>query len=149
MLRLHGVIGRETDAHLSAQLHHLEHHDAIELLFVPEAELGRRRFRLTTDKGTSLRRQSRSRRSPVRRRPALPRRATRGHRAHRRAQDVAPAYHDAGGGASPRMERRPSALARAVEGRDLVVLLDGPVADYQARIAALIAEGSVEQVDDP
>src|SRR5258708_31125865 len=52
MLRLHGVIGCETDDEWRAELHHLEHHDAIERLFVPEAELGRRRFRLTTDKGT-------------------------------------------------------------------------------------------------
>src|SRR5438128_857518 len=52
MLRLHGVIGRETDDEWRGRLHHLEHHDAVERLFVPEAELGRRRFRLTTDKGT-------------------------------------------------------------------------------------------------
>lgn len=52
MLRLHGIIGHESDAAFQVRLHHLEHHDSIELLFVPPDEAGRKRFRLVTDRGT-------------------------------------------------------------------------------------------------
>ena len=52
MLRLHGIIGRAGDADCAARLHHVEHHGGLELLFVPPADAGRKRFRLTTDRGT-------------------------------------------------------------------------------------------------
>jgi urease accessory protein len=52
MLRLHGIIGRDRDPIYRAALHRLEHHDGIELLFVPPADAGRKRFRLFTDRGT-------------------------------------------------------------------------------------------------
>lgn len=52
MLRLHGIIGHEADAAFQVRLHDLEHHDSIELLFVPPDEAGRKRFRLVTDRGT-------------------------------------------------------------------------------------------------
>jgi urease accessory protein len=52
MLRLHGVVGHSADSHLHSRLHALEHAGAIELLFMAEADVGRRRLRLTTDKGT-------------------------------------------------------------------------------------------------
>src|SRR6201747_253187 len=52
MLRLHGVIGHETDALHRARLHELSHRHGIELLFVPPEEAGRKRFRLATDRGT-------------------------------------------------------------------------------------------------
>ncbi|WP_315797521.1 urease accessory protein UreE [Bradyrhizobium sp. SZCCHNRI3043] len=52
MLRLHGIIGRADDKAYARQLHTLEHHGGIELLFVPPADAGRKRFRLTTDRGT-------------------------------------------------------------------------------------------------
>jgi len=51
-LRLHGIIGRSDDAAYAGRLHHVEHHGGIELLFVPPADVGRKRFRLTTDRGT-------------------------------------------------------------------------------------------------
>jgi urease accessory protein len=51
-LRLHGIIGRSDDAVYAGRLHHIEHHGGIELLFVPPSEVGRKRFRLTTDRGT-------------------------------------------------------------------------------------------------
>lgn len=52
MLRLHGIIGHESDATFQVRLHDLEHHDSIELLFVSPDEAGRKRFRLVTDRGT-------------------------------------------------------------------------------------------------
>ncbi|WP_315810915.1 urease accessory protein UreE [Bradyrhizobium sp. SZCCHNR2028] len=52
MLRLHGIIGRADDKAYARQLHALEHRGGIELLFVPPADAGRKRFRLTTDRGT-------------------------------------------------------------------------------------------------
>ncbi|MFT4003149.1 MAG: urease accessory protein UreE [Rhizobium sp.] len=52
MLRLHGIIGKERDPAYRAALHDLEHHGDIELLFVPSSEAGRKRFRLSTDRGT-------------------------------------------------------------------------------------------------
>ncbi|MGY3441927.1 urease accessory protein UreE [Bradyrhizobium sp. USDA 4473] len=51
-LRLHGIIGRSDDTAFARRLHHVEHHGGIELLFVPPADVGRKRFRLTTDRGT-------------------------------------------------------------------------------------------------
>lgn len=51
-LRLHGLIGRSDDAAYAGRLHHVEHHGGIELLFVPPADVGRKRFRLMTDRGT-------------------------------------------------------------------------------------------------
>ena len=52
MLRLHGIIGQASDPDIAPLLHHLEHEGGIELLFVPPADLGRKRFRLETDRGT-------------------------------------------------------------------------------------------------
>lgn len=52
MLRLHGIIGTAGDAAYAGLIHDLEHRDGIELLFVPPSDAGRKRFRLTTDRGT-------------------------------------------------------------------------------------------------
>ncbi|XUM20923.1 urease accessory protein UreE [Bradyrhizobium oligotrophicum S58] len=52
MLRLHGIMGRADDRAYARQLHALEHRGGIELLFVPPQDAGRKRFRLTTDRGT-------------------------------------------------------------------------------------------------
>ena len=52
MLRLHGIIGKSEEAAYAGLLHDLEHQDGIELLFVPPSDAGRKRFRLTTDRGT-------------------------------------------------------------------------------------------------
>jgi len=52
MLRLHGIIGTSSDAAYAGLIHDLEHQDGIELLFVPPSDAGRKRFRLTTDRGT-------------------------------------------------------------------------------------------------
>lgn len=52
MLRLHGILGKAQDPDYQAMLHELEHLDGIELLFVPPSDADRKRFRLTTDRGT-------------------------------------------------------------------------------------------------
>jgi urease accessory protein len=52
MLRLHGIIGTAEDEGYASLIHELEHRDGIELLFVPPSDAGRKRFRLTTDRGT-------------------------------------------------------------------------------------------------
>lgn len=52
MLRLHGVIGHSDDPSFRARLHALEHSGGIEILFVPPEDVGRRRLRADTDRGT-------------------------------------------------------------------------------------------------
>lgn len=52
MLRLHGIIGKADEAAYAGLIHELEHRDGIELLFVPPSDAGRKRFRLSTDRGT-------------------------------------------------------------------------------------------------
>src|SRR5689334_13537041 len=52
MLRLHGIIGCVSDISIARRLHTLEHRDAVEILYVPDADAGRHRLRLITDRGT-------------------------------------------------------------------------------------------------
>jgi urease accessory protein len=52
MLRLHGILGHSDDPSFRARLHALEHSGGIEFLFVPPDDVGRRRFRADTDRGT-------------------------------------------------------------------------------------------------
>jgi urease accessory protein len=52
MLRLHGIVGHERDEALHDRLHKLEHAGAVEQVFIDEAEPRRRRFRVTSDRGT-------------------------------------------------------------------------------------------------
>lgn len=147
MLRLHGVVGRETDPQVREQLHHLEHHDAVERLFVPEAELGRRRFRLATDKGTdcavSLDRGEELADGSLlfldRHRAVVVRiGAPKTWRLRPLRQEGALRLGWSAGHLHWRVR---------FEDGDLVVLLDGPRSDYAARIATLLDDGSVGQVD--
>lgn len=146
MLRLHGIVGRETDHEVHDRLHALEHRDAIEWLFVPEAEAGRRRFRLTTDKGTDC--------------------AVSLERGEELSDGSVLLMDEARAvivrlGAPKRWRLRPRSPEAALqlgwnagnlhwrvsfEGAELVVLLDGPLDSYRARIARLIADGLVEEV---
>jgi hypothetical protein len=41
MLRLHGIIGYVSDASIARRLHTLEHRDAVEILYVADADAGR------------------------------------------------------------------------------------------------------------
>ena len=148
MLRLHGIVGHRDDPQVHDRLHHVEHHGGIELLFVPPHEVGRKRFRLATDKGTDCA-------------VSLDR--------DEELSDGALLFleHDraviARFGEQALWRLRPRDAAAAVklgwhagnlhwrvrfEGDVLVVLLDGPPTDYRARIAPLLAENGIEEVGD-
>jgi urease accessory protein len=146
MLRLHGVVGHSADPHLHSRLHALEHSGAIEHLFMAEADVGRRRFRLTTDKGSDC---------------AV---------SVDRAEDLcdgAVLLIDAARAivlriGAPRIWRLRARDATAAmqlgwhagnlhwrvrfEGDVLTILLDGPVEDYRARLLALFSTSLVEEV---
>jgi urease accessory protein len=147
MLRLHGVIGLESDARVQSALHHLEHHDAIERLFVPESDLGRRRFRLTTDKGTdcavSLARDDVLSDGSLlflddHRAVVVRVGAPKSWRLRAATKEGALRLGWAAGHLHWRVR---------FDGEALVVLLDAPLADYRARIEALLTEGAVEEID--
>ena len=148
MLRLHGVIGHESDAAHHARLHTLAHRHGIELLYVPSEEAGRKRFRLATDRGTdcavSLERDE-------------------------QLVDGALLYIDEDRAIIARFGQqrvwrlRPAHAAAALklgwhagnlhwrvrfDGEDLVILLDRPLAEYRARIAALLHEGDIAEFAD-
>jgi urease accessory protein len=148
MLRLHGIIGKETDPSYRAQLHRLEHHGGIELLFVPPDDAGRKRFRLATNRGTDCA-------------VSLDR--------DEELMDGALLYIDreraiiARFGEQAVWRLRPANEATAMklgwnagnlhwrvrfEGNCLVILLDGPLADYRARIVHLLNEGDIAEVGD-
>lgn len=54
MLMVNRVLGNRLDDAFAERLHHLEHHDAVEWLLVPAAELARRRFRAVTSRGAEV-----------------------------------------------------------------------------------------------
>ncbi|MCW6507451.1 urease accessory protein UreE [Lichenifustis flavocetrariae] len=148
MLRLHGIVGHEADAGLHDRLHHVEHHGGIEFLFVPPEEAGRKRFRRATDRGTDC---------------AV---------SLDRDEDLIDGAllwleHDRAiivrFGQQALWRLRPINATAALklgwhagnlhwrvrfEGECLVILLDGPPADYRARIAHLLAEGDIVDLAD-
>ena len=147
MLRLDWVIGRENDAALHDRLHELRHAGAIEYVFVGEAELGRRRFRTTTDRGTDCAISLDRGEELVDGAVLLldPSRSiivrvgeTRIWRLRARDQEAALQLGWNAGNLHWRVR---------FEGADLLVLLDGPVEEYRARIQAPIAAGRVAEVD--
>lgn len=148
MLRLDGVIGRESDAALHDRLHELKHAGALEYVFVGEADLGRRRLRLATDRGTDCA-ISLDRGEELADGAVLllePSRAiivrigkTRVWRLRARDQEAALQLGWNAGNLHWRVR---------FEGADLLVLLDGPVEEYRARIRPLIATGRVDERDD-
>lgn len=148
MLRLHGVVGHESDTLYHERLHELEHHGAIEHLFVPPEEAGRKRFRLTTDGGTDCA-------------VSLDR--------DEDLTDGALLYIDRDKAIVARFGKqrvwtlRPANAAAALklgwnagnlhwrvrfEKDCLVILLDGALGDYRARIAHLLNEGDIAEVAD-
>ncbi|CDX24896.1 Urease accessory protein UreE 1 [Mesorhizobium plurifarium] len=52
MLRIQGIVGHVGDSDFQSLLHLLEHAGCIEVLFIPSTDVGRKRFRLKTDRGT-------------------------------------------------------------------------------------------------
>jgi urease accessory protein len=148
MLRLHGVVGHATDPHLHPRLHALEHDDAVELLYLSEADSGRRRVRLTTDKGTDCA-------ISVDRAEDLTDGAVLMIDAARaivlrigapkiwklRARDAAAALQLGWHAGNLHWRVRFDADA-------LLVLLDGPLEDYRVRLRPLLHAGLVEEAGD-
>jgi urease accessory protein len=148
MLRLHGIIGNVGDAAIARRLHALEHRDAVEILYVTEADAGRHRLRLTTDRGTDCaliieRAQTLTDGAVVLMEPA-------------RAIVVRI-------GAPKTLTLRPDGIEAAIRlgwsagnlhwrvtirGHDLIIVLDGPQSDYLARIKPLLDAGSVTVAPD-
>jgi urease accessory protein len=148
MLRLHGIIGRSDEAAYAAVLHDLEHQNGIELLFVPPSDAGRKRFRLTTDRGTdgavSLDRDE-----------ALtdgallyldPTRAIIARFGEQEIWRLRPIDQ----AASLKLGWNAGNLHWRVrfEGETLHVLLDAPIHTYRARILPLLETGEVEEVPE-
>lgn len=52
MLRLHGIVARKGDPAFHERLHDLRHSGGIELLVIPPGDVNRKRFRMSTDRGT-------------------------------------------------------------------------------------------------
>jgi urease accessory protein len=147
MLRLHGILGHSGDPELRGHLHRLAHAGAIELLFVPEADAGRGRLRLATDKGTDC--------------------ALSLDRDERLVDGAVLLMEEERAivvrlGAEQRLRLRPSDASAALrlgwhagnlhwrvrfEGADLVVLPDGPPVEALARLRSLIEDGLVTVVD--
>ncbi len=54
MLRVENLVGARTDPGLHEQLHHLEHHGAVEVVKVATVDLDRRRLLARTEKGEEV-----------------------------------------------------------------------------------------------
>jgi urease accessory protein len=147
LLRLHGIVGTAEDPIYRAMLHELEHKDGIELLFVPPADASRKRFRLSTDRGTDCA-------------VSMDR--------DEELTDGAVLYIDpsraiiARFGEQEVWRLRPKDQATALqlgwnagnlhwrvrfEDDCLAILLDGPLHTYRARILPLLHEGDVVELD--
>lgn len=148
MLRLHGIIGRSDEAPLAALVHEIEHRGGIELLYVPPSDAGRKRFRLTTDRGTDCA-------------VSLDR--------HEELMDGAVLFLDperaiiARFGEQQIWRLRPAGQSAALklgwnagnlhwrvrfEGETLAILLDAPLHTYRARILPLLESGEVLELDE-
>jgi urease accessory protein len=148
MLRLHGVVGHSADPHLHSRLHALEHAGAIEQLFMSDADVGRRRLRLSTDKGSDCA-ISVDRAEDLRDGAVL-------------LIDAARAIVLRIGAPSIwRLRARDAAAAMQLgwhagnlhwrvrfDDDVLTVLLDGPLEDYRARLCAMFSASLVEEVVD-
>ena len=148
MLRLHGLAGHERDAALHDRLHDLEQAGVVEQVFIDEGERGRRRFRLTSDRGSdcaiSLDREEALTDGAVL--LAEPDRAVLVRIGAPRLWRLRPATT----AAAVRLGWSAGALHWRVrfDGDDLVIVLDGNVGDYRARIADLLAARGVTEVTE-
>ncbi len=148
MLQLTKILGYAAEPDLAHKLHHVGHHGGIEYLQVPPQDVGRRRLRITGDKGTDCA-------------IALARDERLGDGA------VLLLEHDHAIvvrlGEQAWLRLRPADAAAAVElgynagnlhwkvrfdGADLLVARDGPVELYTARLQPLLGGGRVAVVDD-
>jgi len=148
MLQLTEILGLAAEPGLAARLHDAAHHGVIEYLKIAPQEIGRRRLRITGDRGTDCA-------------IALAREA--------RLADGAVLLleHDHAIvvriGEQAWLRLRPADAAAAVvlgynagnlhwtvkfDGGDLLVARDGPVELYTARLQPLLAPGRVSLIDD-
>ena len=146
MLRLHGIVGKTDDPAFSALLHDLEHVDGIELLYVPPSDAGRKRFRLSTDRGTDCA-VSLDRDEELIDGALLyidPERAI----IARFGEQELWRLHPADEAAALKLGWNAGNLHWRVRFEDdcLVVLLDGPLHTYRARILPLLDSGEVSEV---
>ncbi|MGO4338621.1 urease accessory protein UreE [Labrys sp. KB_33_2] len=143
MLRIESLVGASTDPGLHEHLHHLEHHGDLEVVKIAVGDLDRRRLLARTERGEELA-------------IALPR--------DQKLFDGAVLLMEAKraivvkAGEQRWLRLLPRAAEEALElgyhagnlhwrvrfeGRDLLVSLDGPAADYIARIEPLVRSGRV------
>jgi urease accessory protein len=54
MLHIDSVVGDRAEPGLHRRLHHLEHHGSVDTVTIPNADMARRRLRITTPKGEDL-----------------------------------------------------------------------------------------------
>jgi urease accessory protein len=141
MLRLHGVAGHWHDPNLRSRLHALEHAHAVEYLAVAEADIGRRRLRLVTDKGTDCaisvdRADDLTDGAVLLLEPsrAIVLRVGAAKQWRLRARDAAAALQLGWYAGNLHWRVR-------FDGDALLVLLDGPVDDYRARLRPLLDAG--------
>jgi urease accessory protein len=146
MLRLHGIIGKSDEAAYASLLHDLEHQDGIELLFVPPSDAGRKRFRLTTDRGTDCA-VSLDRDEDLVDGALLFLDPTRAIIARFGEQEIW-RLRPADQAASLKLGWNAGNLHWRVrfEGETLHVLLDAPLHTYRARILPLLESGEVEEL---
>lgn len=148
MLRIESILGNVSDASLADAVHRLAHDGAVEYLYVEQSDISRKRLRLGTDRGTDCA-------------ISLPRNQTLADGAVlfldqnkaivvRVGAERTLRLHPAGPEAALRLGWHAGNLHWRVRFEDgfLVVLLDGPRADYLARLATLVADGDVDIVDD-
>ena len=149
VLRLEGIIGSERDAVLSGKLHRLRHMGSVEYLFVRDTDMGRRRLRLNTDRGTDCG-------------ISLSRHETLEDGAVLLLDDERAIVVRAGTVQTLRLRPRTSEAALRLgwnagnlhwkvkfDSGDLIVLVDGTREEYLARVAPLISEGLVDAIDAP
>ncbi len=148
MVRLHGVVGHRADPHIRTRLHALEHACAVEYLVMAEADVGRRRLRSVTDKGTDCALSADSAEEltdgavlllePAR---AIVLRIGAPKLWRLRARDAAAAMQLGWHAGNLHWRVR-------FDGDALLVLLDAPLADYRARLRPLLDAGLVEDGGD-
>lgn len=148
MLHLTAILGDAAEPELAARLHEVRHHGVIEYVSIAPRDVGRHRLRVTTDRGTECA-------------IALAR--------DQRFRDGAVLLLESARAIVVRVgERqwlrvRPGDLAAAIElgyhagnlhwkvrfaGADLLIALDGPAADYTARLAALLGAARIAVISE-
>jgi urease accessory protein len=148
VLRLHGIVGTSTDPVYAALLHELEHENGIELLFVPPSDSGRKRFRLSTDRGTDCA-VSLDRDEELTDGALLyidPRRAIIARFGEQEVWRLKPVNEEA----ALKLGWNAGNLHWRVrfEGDSLAVLLDAPLHTYRARIMPLLEASDVAELAD-